>query len=344
MSKKKKRNVNIFKVAEEAGVSKSTVSRVINNKANVSEKTRKKVLETMKELNYRPNIAAKTLVTNNTHTIGIVVSDITHPFFSEFIKGIEAKIMKEDYNIMFSSSHWVAEEEKKHIRMFEEGRVDGIIMVSGAVGEYNDYITNMVTRETPIVLIDRKIIDKDIIQLNLNNVDAGYRGTKYLIDAGHKNIAFINGTDIASSNASKDRTIGYKKALEDYNLTNQYIYSGGFDREKSYKTTQKVLKKHEEITAIFYASDMMAVGGYKAIREAGLKVPEDISVLGIDGLDIGLMIHPPLSTLKQPRYQMGYNAAERLINKLENKEEKNKPYKEEYYIKLIDRSSIKKIK
>jgi LacI family transcriptional regulator len=298
-------------------------------------------MKVMKELNYRPSSAAKSLVTNSTKTIGIVVSEITRPFFREFINGIEDKLIHADYNIMYSSSHWVVEEEKKHMRLFQEGRVDGLIMVSGAIGESDDLLIEMATKDTPVVIIDRKITNEHIVQLNVDNVDAGYQGTEYLIKKGHRKIAFINGTDIASSNASADRTKGYLQAMADYNIGETFIESGAFERPEAYEATIKILKEHPDLTAIFYASDMMAIAGYKALKKMRYSVPEDISVLGVDGLEIGELVDPELSTLKQPRYEMGYLAAERLINKLTDNEDPSLPYKQIFKVDIVERESVK---
>ncbi len=316
------KKANIYVIAKQAGVSKSTVSRVLNDKPNVSAETRRKVLRVIEKFNYRPNSSAKSLATSKTKTIGLVVSDITDPFFAEFVKGAEAKVIEEDYNMMLSNTHWVVEEELKYMRMFQEGRVDGILMISGPNGKSDDYLNSLATKETPIVLIDRKVKNKDIPKINVNNFNAAYKGTKYLLELGHKKVAFVKGTDIAASNASEDRTEGYKKALSDFGIEDELIFSGNFDRETAYQITFQILKQYQDVTAVFYASDVMAVGGIKAIKELELRIPQDVSIIGCDDLELASLVDPPLTTLKQPRYKMGYLGMERLINKLEGREDK----------------------
>ncbi|MGM0420947.1 MAG: LacI family DNA-binding transcriptional regulator [Bacillota bacterium] len=337
-------NANIYKIADEAGVSKSTVSRVLNNKKDVSEATREKILKVIEDLNYRPDSSAKGLATRKTKTVGLVVSEITNPFFSMFVKGAEDKAMEKDYNIMLANSNWVVEEELKCIRMLEEGRVDGILMISGGGSDMlNDYLNNLVDKETPVVLVDRKLENEMIPKINVDNVDGAYKGTKYLLELGHKNIAFVKGDDIAASYASLDRVEGYRKALQEYGLETEIIEPGYFDREEAHKTTKKILAGHAEVTAVFYASDMMAVGGLKAIKEAGLKVPEDISVLGFDDIELASIIDPALSTIKQPRYKMGYLGMEKLINKLEGKPRELYAEDVKIELELIERESTRSL-
>lgn len=312
------KNIDIYKIAEKAGVSKSTVSRVINNKAGVKDSTREKVSQVIKDLNYKPNSSAKGLASKKTHTIGLVISDITDPFFSMFVKGAERKAMEANYNMMLANSHWVIEEELKCIQMFEEGRVDGILMISGGSEEKLDnYLNNLASHNLQIVVVDRKIKNEKIPKLNSDNFDAGYRATKYLVELGHKKIAHIKGEDVASSAASTDRLAGYKKALAEAGIKEEIIYPGYFAREEAEKSTQKLLQEHPEVTAIFYSSDMMAIGGLKAVKKEGLKVPEDISIIGVDGIEMAALMDPPLTTMAQPTYEMGYQGMEKLIKKLE---------------------------
>lgn len=340
----KNQNIDIYKIAEEAGVSKSTVSRVINNKAGVKESTREKVSKVIKDLNYKPNSSAKGLASKKTHTIGLVISDITDPFFSMFVKGAERKAMEANYNMMLANSHWMIEEELKCIQMFEEGRVDGILMISGGSEERLDnYLNNLAEHNLQIVVVDRKIENDKIPKLNSDNFDAGYRATKYLLELGHRKIAHIKGEDFASSDASKDRLAGYKKALAEAGITEQIIYSGYFAREEAEKATQKLLQEHPEVTAIFYSSDMMAIGGLKAIKREALKIPEDISIIGIDGIEMAALMDPPITTLAQPAYEMGYQGMEKLIKKLEGELDISDFEDVIFKMELIERESTKKL-
>lgn len=340
-----KNNVDIYTIAEHAGVSKSTVSRVLNNKEDVSETTREKVIEVIKDLNYKPNSSAKGLASQKTKTVGLVVSEITSSFFSMFVKGAEDKAIEENYNIMLANSNWVVEEELKCIRMFEEGRVDGILMISGGGDDLlNEHLQDLADNDTPLIVVDRKIENDLIPKINVDNIKAAYKGTNYLIELGHKNIAFVKGDDIAASDASLDRVEGYRKALREHGIQNEVIEPGFFNREDAHKATNKIINDHPEITAIFYASDMMAVGGLKALKKAELKVPEDISVLGFDDIELASIIDPALSTLRQPRYQMGYLGMEKLIDQLEGRPKEVYADDINFELELIERESTASVK
>lgn len=341
----KNKSIDIYKIADEAGVSKSTVSRVINNKAGVKDSTREKVSKVIKDLNYKPNSSAKGLASKKTNTIGLVISDITDPFFSMFVKGAEQKAMEANYNMMLANSHWVVEEELKCIQMFEEGRVDGILMISGGSEERLDnYLNNLASHNLQIVVVDRKLENEKIPKLNSNNVDAGYQATKYLIELGHKKIAHIKGEDVASSDASKDRVTGYRKALAEAGIDEEIIYPGYFARKEAEKATEKLIKDHPEITAIFYSSDMMAIGGLKALKDMNKKIPDDISIIGIDGIEMAALMDPPITTLAQPAYEMGYLGMEKLINKLEGEVDDSHSEDVIFKMELIERGSTQKLK
>ena len=338
------KNIDIYKIADEAGVSKSTVSRVINNKAGVKDSTREKVAKVIKDLNYKPNSSAKGLASKKTHTIGLVVSDITDPLFAKFVKGAERKAMEANYNMMLANSHWVVEEELKCIQMFEEGRVDGILMISGGSEvRLDNYLNNLASHNLQIVVVDRKIENQRIPKLNSDNLDAGYRATKYLLDLGHRKIAHIKGEDVASSAASKDRVDGYKKALAEAGIKEEIIYPGYFARERAEEATHKLLQEHPEVTAIFYASDMMAIGGLKAIKSEGLKIPDDISIIGIDGIEMAALMDPPITTLAQPAYEMGYQGMKKLIKKLEGENDSYHSEDTIFKMELMERESTKKL-
>lgn len=340
----KNKSIDIYKIADEAGVSKSTVSRVINNKAGVKDSTREKVSKVIKDLNYKPNSSAKGLASKKTHTIGLVISDITDPFFAMFVKGAERKAMEANYNMMLANSHWVVEEELKCIQMFEEGRVDGILMISGGSEERLDsYLNNLATHNLDIVVVDRKIKNEKIPKLNSDNIDAGYRATKYLIDLGHKKIAHIKGEDVASSDASRDRVRGYQKALSEAGIKEEIIYPGYFAREEAYQATKKLMAEHPEVTAIFYSSDMMAIGGLKALKSMELKVPEDVSIIGIDGIEMAALMDPPITTLAQPAFEMGYLGMEKLIRKLNGEASNSHTEDVIFQMELIERDSTREL-
>ncbi len=310
-------NVTIFDVANKAGVSKSTVSRVLNDKDSVNEKTRKKVLKVMEQLNYYPNSSARSLVTKKTHTIGLVVPDITDPFFLQFIKGAEDVGVKSNYNMLLVSSNWHVKDEWRYLKLLEEDRTDGILLISGR-NIADSYIEFLESEKTPIVIIDR-ILDKNIIPtVNVDNVNGAYILTKHLLENGHRKIALVMGPN--NMQAALNRYKGYKNALDKFNIeiTDELIYQGDFSEESGYQATQKIVDDGIDVTAIFYSNDGMAIGGLKLFKEKGIKVPDDISIVGCDNIRELSLIDPPLTTLSQPRYKMGYLGMELLINIIEH--------------------------
>jgi len=217
-------------------------------------------------------------------------------------------------------------------------------MISGGSEEKLDnYLNNLASHDLDIVVIDRKIKNEKITKLNSDNLDAGYRATKYLLEKGHKKIAHIKGEDVASSAASKDRVRGYKKALAEANIEEEIIYPGYFDIDKAYNSTKSLVTEHPDITAIFYSSDMMAVGGLKALKNMGLKVPADISIIGIDGIEMASLMDPPITTMAQPTYEMGYLGMEKLIKKLEAEFKSSQAEDIIFKMELIERESIKEL-
>lgn len=333
--------ITIFDVAKEAGVSKSTVSRVLNEKGNVNEKTRRKILKVMKKMNYHPNSSARSLVTKKTHTIGLVVPNITDTFFLQFIKGAEDVGIKNEYNMMLVSSNWQVRDEWRYLRLLEEDRVDGILLISGR-NISDSYIEFLESEKTPIVIIDR-VLEKNIIPtVNVDNVTGAYITTNYLLENGHRKIAFVMGPN--NMQAALDRYEGYKNALYDYNikLSNDLIYHGNFTKESGYQATQKIINDWDDVTAIFYSNDGMALGGLKVFKEKGIIVPDDISIVGCDNIRELSFIDLPLTTLSQPRYKMGYTGMELLIKIIENN---NNIYPEKivFNMEFINGQSVKNI-
>lgn len=334
--------LTIIDVAKKAGVSKSTVSRVINNKKNVNKKTREKVAKIIEELNYFPNSSARSLVTKKTNNIGLIVPEITDSFFLEYIKGIEAVGTEENYNIIFLSSHWNLNQEKKFIKFFTEEKVDGLVIISGEVLSEN-YINFLNKEKLPLVIVDRKLENSSVPTINVNNYDAFYKMTEYFFNNGHKRIAFVRGND--NLIAAKERLRGYKKFMNEkgyLNLDlNKFIYKGDFSIESGYTATKDIITTMNNFTAVLYSNDKMAVGGLQYLKDKGIKVPDKISIAGCDNINELKFIKPGLTTLNQPRYKMGYKAMRLLIDIIENN---RKEYFEKivFEMDLIKRDSVKR--
>lgn len=319
--------MNIKDVARIAGVGVSTVSRVINNHPDVKEETRKRVLEVIKEVNFVPNNGARMLKRNNLKHIGVLLKGVYNPFFAEILKTISSEIEKQQYSMILQHyDNGTNEDIDKAVAFIKEKRLQGLICLGGNFQTVNEERLEKINK--PIVLTsvstDNYAKLKNISVIGIDNKKAAYKATQYLIDRGHKNLAILLGRadDWCIGNQRLD---GYKTALKNNNLefNENYILMGEFDFKKAYLETLKLLKKDKKVTAIFAISDIMAIGAAKAVFESGLKVGEDISIIGFDGLEITEFYNPSITTIKQPIYDMAKKSVELLFdlinNKLENK-------------------------
>ena len=313
-------SVTIKDIANLAGVSKTTVSKVINNKDDsISKKTREKILAIMKEQNYTPNKLAQGLVTKKTNTIGLIIPDIRNPFFTDMSRGVEDYARTQGYNIIFSNTDDSTERELESILMLTEKMVDGIIFAPSSHTEKETKKHIELTSGLPIVLVDKDIslpTIKGIVKLD--NKNGTYESTKHLIKQGHKEILYLSGP--LKNDIGKERLNGYKRAFEkndsEYKEENvvegQYRYEWAYDFVKSLESIN--------YTAICCANDLMAIGAIHALKERLINIPEDISIVGFDDIQTAKLIDPSLTTIKQPAYEMGQKASEILINSLKEKE------------------------
>nr|WP_042273478.1 LacI family DNA-binding transcriptional regulator [[Clostridium] dakarense] len=311
-------SVTIKDIANLAGVSKTTVSKVINNKdESISKATKDKILKIMKEQNYVPNKLAQGLVTKRTKTIGLLIPDIRNPFFTDISRGAEDYARKEGYNIIFCSTDEDYEREVECIEMICEKMVDGIIFApSSNTSNKDDRYKNL---NTPMVLVDKNLdISNSKGLVKVDNKNGTYEATKHLINKGHKEILYLSGP--LKNDITRDRLNGYLRALEknNVNLNEDYIVEGKYKYEWSYEFIKNM--KEINYTAICCANDLMAIGAIQALRERGLNVPNDISVVGFDDIQTAKLIDPSLTTVRQPAYEMGEKASEILIDYLKNKD------------------------
>ncbi|SDG75122.1 transcriptional regulator, LacI family [Thermoanaerobacter thermohydrosulfuricus] len=309
--------VTIKDIAKLANVSITTVSRVINNKTEgVSEETRNRILQLVKELGYQPNAIARGLVTKKTKTVGLIIPDISNPFFPDIARGVEDSAHIYGYNVFLCNTDDNLEKESEYINALKEKYVDGIIFTSSSIPKH-EHITDLIKSGIPVVIMDRRIDSEDIYGVFLDNYEGGYIATKYLIDLGHKRIGCITGP-LYISNAI-ERLEGYKRALVDNEIEvdNRLIFEGDYKINSGIIGAEKLLE--HEVTAIFASNDLMAYGAYKAIRSYGYKIPDDISVVGFDDIQLSQILEPQLTTIRQPAYDMGLTAARMLIKLIEGK-------------------------
>lgn len=309
--------VTIKDIASLAGVSKTTVSKVINNKDDsISAATKDKILQIMKEQNYVPNKLAQGLVTKRTKTIGLLIPDIRNPFFTDISRGAEDYARKEGYNIIFSNTDEDYEKEVQCVSMLCEKMVDGIIFApsSNTSEEENRYSDLKI----PIVLVDKHIdIQNAKGVVKVDNKNGTYESTKHLIKQGHKEILYLSGP--LKNDIAKERLNGYIRALEKNGgvFKKENVIEGQYKYEWSYEYIKSLDKIN--FSAICCANDLIAIGAIQALRERNLKIPQDISIVGFDDIQTAKLIDPSLTTIRQPAYEMGQKASEILINSLNNK-------------------------
>lgn len=332
-------SVKIQDVAKRAGVSISTVSRVLNGYAHISDELRGKVEKAIAELEYRPSQAARCLVSQKSNLIGVIVPDLTYQYYAKVISTIEDEAGKNNYSIIICNIKENLEKEAHYIDVLKELWVDGVILLHEKI--------NIETKKKleecnfSLVLASVKIEGLDVPRVNINDYQAAYDATTYLIDLGHKRIAMIAG-DHRDITAGKERLDGYRKALIDANIEvdESIIFEGNFQVNSGYKNMKKILAIDSRPTAVFVASDAMAVGAMNCVMDSGLKVPEDISIMGFDDIDLAQVVRPKLTTIHQPAEEIGQKAMETIL-KMINKE----PFEKEIVLehKIIERQSCKRI-
>lgn len=327
--------VTIKDIARIAGVAPSVVSRAINNKYGVKESTRQRILEIARELNYYPNAAARSLVTRKTQTIGVMMADISEPYYSQIIKGMEFVADKTGFTLLFSNSQEQVEHSGVLQKMIQANRVDGLIIIGSNIQE-KGFIAKLLEKEIPFVLIERKITDPQVNCIWVDNVEGATMATRHLIEKGHRKIAHIAGN--LSFQVALERLEGYKRALHeaDIEFREEYVVAGDFLTEGGYRAMKEIMK--HDCTAVFAANDATAYGAMRAIAESGLSVPHDMAVIGFDNLEFSSLTNPPLTTIHQPRYELGRISMEVLIGIL--RDDKPRGVKVCLEPKLIQRNSV----
>lgn len=329
---------SIKDVAREAGVSIATVSRVLNDIDVVNEDTKKKVLDAIKKLGYRPNIVARSLKTQRTKTVGILVPDISSGFYPEIVRGAEDVANIYDYNVILCNSDFDSEKEKEYLRVLKEKMVDGVIYMSSSLQEETLDIINELDLTT--VLVETKDKEESLPSVTIDNVKASKEATNYLLDKGLTKIAFA-GTKKDNMNAWGDRYIGYEEALNEKGIgvDESLVYSGELKVKSGYNAIQQFEKSNKEYDAVICASDEIAMGVINALRDNGKKVPEDVSVIGFNDNIMSSVFYPKITTIKQPSYDMGSVAMRMLIKMLNKRELDESQFVLDYT--LIERDSCK---
>lgn len=311
------KKITMLDIAKKAGVSKATVSMVLNKRDHcISEETKQKILKLAKELNYIPNSLARGLSTKKTGTIGIILPDITNPFFASIARAIEDSANLLGYNVMFCNADNEIDKELEYIKLLISKLVDGVIFIAG--GESKSSVEMLKSNNIPFVLVDRYMESyKDEYGVYLLNEAGVIQGIEYLYNKGNRRIAFVKGHEHLQ--ISNERLKGYKRAMNKYGIYDEkLIFKGDFNIEGGIKATEAILKDLGKVDAIFYSNDIMALGGMKVLLRKGFKIPEDIRIMGFDNIDICEIFEPELTTIAQPIYDMGRESCKLLIDVINN--------------------------
>ena len=316
--------VTIKDIARKANVSLATVSRVINNKSEgVGPETRERILNIMKDLGYYPNRIARGLVTKKTNILGLVLPDISNPFFPSLARGVEDTANKYGYNIILCNTDNKTEKEETYISVLKENYVDGVIYTS-VIRNKDKSIEMLLQSKIPFVMMDRSVNVTDIPEVFTDGVSGMQQIVEYLISNDHRRIAYISGPD--NNSPSEQRLEGYMKALDHAGIPIDHtiMKDGDYKISSGYQCMTELLDKGEGFTAVACANDLMAVGALEAMKERGIRVPEDISITGYDDIYLAGVLTPKLTTITQPKYEMGCLAAELLIKLVQGEEIKDR--------------------
>ncbi|GLO61212.1 HTH-type transcriptional repressor PurR [Vibrio sp. MACH09] len=332
-------------VARIAGVSTTTVSHVINKTRFVAETTQQKVMDAVKELNYAPSAVARSLKCNTTRTIGMLVTQSTNPFLGEIVDGVESYCYRQGYTLILCNTGGIYEKQRDYIRMLAEKRVDGMFILCS---DFTDELQEMLDAHgtIPKVVMDwghgesksNEVSDKIID----NSEEGGYIATKYLIENGHTNIACLSGH--FDKKLCIERSQGYRRALEENGIPfdQSKILEGNFECDTAVEAADKILAMDDKPTAVFCFNDTMALGLMSRLQREGMRIPEDISVIGYDNIDLAAYFSPPLTTIHQPKRRVGKTAFEILLARIKNKEHEKRVF--EMQPELVVRDSVKSIK
>ncbi|TCL65899.1 LacI family transcriptional regulator [Hydrogenispora ethanolica] len=307
-------------IARLANVSKATVSRVINNKSEgVGEETKQKILRIIEELNYRPSLLARGLVTKRTHSLGLIIPDITNPFFPQLARGAEDTAAKHGYSLFLCNSDNSPEKEQRYIEAFIEKRIDGVMLASSiSKSAIQSQIQLLKSVDIPFTLLDRYLEGSEPeTGVFLDNQAGAYQATDYLLKNGHRRIVFVAGP--LGVMTSWYRFQGFQMAHYDNGVEIDYslVMEGDYQLSSGKELVERLIEAELEFTAIFAGNDMMAIGALKALQSRGIKIPETVEVIGFDNIELSSLVEPALTTVAQPTYEMGVKGAQMLIRVIE---------------------------
>lgn len=335
--------VTIKDIAKAAHVSVTTVSRALNGYNDVNETTRKKIKDIAEHLGYSPNMAARSLVSKKTKTFGLLLSNVTRASSKdniafEVLCGVNDRSGELDYDLVLFSTTPQKQKMKSYKTLCQERGVDGVIIMGIRLDD--PYLKEIVSSDIPCILIDIPLQGPNVGYITADNVQGAYSAVRHLLDNGHRHIGMINGHNQAD--VSIHRLQGYKEALESCHIAfnDAYVLDGSFSDTGGKEAAYRLLSLYPEITAIFCASDLMALGAIQAVKGLGRSVPEDISIIGFDNIDITSYHSPAITTVNQYKYEIGYQAAQLLVDMLEGR---NVSHHIVMNTELVKRESVRRL-
>ncbi|GAB4117387.1 MAG: substrate-binding domain-containing protein [Roseiflexaceae bacterium] len=325
-------SITIHDIAREAGVSASTVSRVLNGTVAVAPEKREAVLAVIKKRNYRPSAIAQGLAHGRTRTIGVLTQSIASPFYGEILRGVELELAGQGYHALFTSGNWRTEEELAALDLLSGRRVDGLIVLAGII-EADDL--RRAAADLPLVVIGRVIPGIEDRCVGIDDHQAGYEATRYLLSLGHQRIAHIAGPSLHQD--AVDRRAGYLRALEQAGVAvdPNLIIEGDYTEQSGLLAVEVLISRAGMFSAIFAANDQMAYGARLALYRRNIRVPDDVSLVGFDDQPVSAYTTPPLTTMRQPTHAMGQAAAAAVVQLIEGQSAQLLPC----YAELIVRES-----
>jgi LacI family transcriptional regulator len=301
-------------VAKQAGVAPITVSRVVNNSGYVSEETRARVEAAIADMGYVPNVLARSLRSRRTDTLALILTDISNPFWTTVVRGVEDAASNAGFNVILCNTDESEAEQDKYLRVLLQKQVDGVLLVPARSAL--EPIQFVQSQDTPVVVLDRLIPDVQADTVHCDSEGGAHQLTRLLLSLGHRRIAVLSGPQGVST--AEDRVAGYQRALKEAGLDVDpaLVYYGQFSLESGYTMTQRVLAATPRPSGLFAGNNFIAIGALRALRDAGLQVPEDLALVGFDDLPADLVVDPFLTVVAQPAYEMGRRATELLLARL----------------------------
>ena len=309
----------IYSIAKKIGISASTVSRALRNSGYVRKELKEQIFAVAKEMEYEPNLVAVGLLSKQSYSLGLVLPDITNPYFPEIARGVEDAASKNGYNVFLCNTDGITSKEASYLKLLRSKQIDGVIFI--AANEDPVGPRRLQKANIPIVLVDRRV-DIQCDYVTADNFRGGFIATRHLLERGHRRIAVVTGP--AKLSSSIQRLEGYKAALQDEGVkfSESLVIEGDYQAKGGYASASAFLSMNPRPTAVFVCNDLMAIGLMEAFEQYGVSVPKDCSIVGYDDTMLASVCRPKLTTVSQPKYEMGSLACEIMIDRLKRPDAK----------------------